>query len=139
MITSLLHYQITLQQLPLLFLTTNIIFFINLFLLLFLNINQHLTSDLNMPSISCSVPVSHQEHKRFNMKVEPGEYVQMTCNPDITMIDIIPNLKGLEIGNIKVISRLNCPVPSFCRLNEGDGSYRCDKIASAQVHPGTTE
>ena len=73
--------------------------------------HQHLTSDLNMPSISCSVPVSHQEHKKVNMKVEPGEYVQMTCNPDITMIDIIPNLKGLEIGDIKVFSRLNFPVP----------------------------
>ena len=62
-------------------------------------------------NISYSVPVSHKEHKKFNMKVEPSEYVQMTCNPDITMIDIIPNLKGLEIGDIKVFSRLNCPVP----------------------------
>jgi len=67
--------------------------------------HQHAKFELHCPSYTPA-------DQKINMKVEPGVFVTMTCSTGATMLEILPNLEGLDIGDIKVIKILNCPVPA---------------------------
>eukprot|EP00092_Neocalanus_flemingeri_P010223 GFUD01011014.1.p1 GENE.GFUD01011014.1~~GFUD01011014.1.p1 ORF type:complete len:847 (+),score=141.65 GFUD01011014.1:252-2792(+) len=52
------------------------------------------------------------QEQKLNMKVEPGKFMTMTCTRGATILDIMASLEGLEIGDIKIVKILNCPVPA---------------------------
>jgi len=68
--------------------------------------------------------------QKINMKVEPGKFMTMTCSKGATMLEILPNLEGLEIGDVKIIKILNCPVPAdpFSTLFNKMGILNLTKI-----------
>eukprot|EP00090_Calanus_glacialis_P045164 TRINITY_DN8224_c0_g1_i1.p1 TRINITY_DN8224_c0_g1~~TRINITY_DN8224_c0_g1_i1.p1 ORF type:complete len:1130 (+),score=224.17 TRINITY_DN8224_c0_g1_i1:40-3429(+) len=67
--------------------------------------HQNAKYELHCPSYT---PVD----QKINMKLEPGKFITMTCSPRATMLEIMPSIEGLDIGDVKIIKILNCPVPA---------------------------
>ena len=65
-------------------------------------------------------PSFQPEKQKLSILVEPEKYIQLTCNPDISWIDIVTNIENLQLGNIATFKMINCPVPtdSFASMLE---------------------
>ena len=61
--------------------------------------------ELFCPSYS---PPSHV----LTLQVDPGNYIKITCTPGKSYSDILSNLVNLNIGNVKFLKMINCPVPA---------------------------
>jgi len=93
-------------------------------LLLFLVIGSYCLNCTNERAGNCYCSKNHQyakfevfcpsytpQQQKIALKVEPGKFVSMTCSKGATFTEILPSLEGLNIGDVKSIKIVNCPVP----------------------------
>ena len=94
-------------------------------LILCLSVACHSLNCTNERAGNCFCSQTHQNAKyelycpsyipseqKINLKLEPGKFVTMTCSKAATIFDMMSNLEGLNIGNVKIVKFLNCPVPA---------------------------
>ena len=70
------------------------------------------------------------QEQKLHILVEPEKYVQLTCIPDISWIDIMTNIENLQLGNIDIFKMENCPVPtdSFASMLRTMGVRNTSKL-----------
>ena len=75
-------------------------------------------------------PSFQPEKQKLSILVESEKYIQLTCNSDISWIDIVTNIENLQLGNIATFKMINCPVPtdSFASMLETMGVTNTSKL-----------
>ena len=48
---------------------------------------------------------------KFSIALDVGRQASVTCNPATTYIEMVEYLQGLELGILKHLKIVNCPVP----------------------------
>jgi hypothetical protein len=57
-------------------------------------------------------PSFQPQKQKLLILVEPEKYVELTCNPDTSWMDIVTNIGNLELGDVATFKMINCPVPT---------------------------
>ena len=65
----------------------------------------------NRASFELFCPSFQPQKQKLHIVLEPEKFIQLTCNQGISWIDIVTNIKNLQLGNIETLKMVNCPVP----------------------------
>jgi len=73
--------------------------------------NCHCQSSIHA-SFELFCPSFQPDLQKLHIVVEPENFMKMTCSYDTSWVDIVTNIEGLQLGNIKTFKMINCPVPT---------------------------
>ena len=76
------------------------------------------------------------QKQKLHIVVEPEKFVQLSCNYDISWIDIVTNIENLQLGDITIFKMINCPVPtdSFASMLQTMGVRNTSKLNQLVVN-----
>ena len=84
----------------------------------------------NQASFELFCPSFQPQKQKLHIVVEPEKFIQLTCNQGISWIDLVTNIKNLQLGNIETFKMINCPVPpdSFASMLQTMGVSNTSEV-----------
>ena len=75
-------------------------------------------------------PSFQPQKQKLHILVEPERFVQLTCSNGVAWLDIVTNIKNLQLGDITTFKMINCPVPvdSFASMLSTMGVRNTSKV-----------